>query len=79
MSEKIDRNSEVLPEIDYSATERKIKKEKKPGKSEFVEPKSGAPVKARLNLVNSKPVNRSNPVSPNPVNLNRQKTTGGQG
>ena len=38
MSEKIDRNSEVLPEVDYSASERKIKKEKKPGKSNLLNP-----------------------------------------
>jgi LCP family protein required for cell wall assembly len=43
MSEKIDRNSEVLPEVDYSASGGKIKKEKKPVKLKPGEPKSGEP------------------------------------
>jgi LCP family protein required for cell wall assembly len=56
MSEKIEQNSEVLPEIDRSASGEKIKKENKPGKSRFVETKPSASRTAEPKTNDSKTV-----------------------
>jgi hypothetical protein len=54
MSEKIEQTSEVLPEIDRSASGEKIKKAKKPGRIKPGAPKSGDPKPGKPKSVDPK-------------------------